>query len=1082
MTAALTLLHGVRRDGAAVTGERSRALLAVLVAAEGRSVRPERLVERIWGDEPPANAAKALQVVVSRTRSACGADAVAHDDTGYRLGIDPEHVDVLRLRHLTDRAERLLDEDPAAAAGLARQATAVADEPPAGAAAAPDGSRGTATPSGADGPATAGRPSGLSAPDEDDATPLAELLRAAAADERRARVLLARALTRTGEHAEALPALETAHAADRDDEGLLADLLRSEAAVRGPGAALERYERHRVDLRDRLGASPGEALQRVHRDLLAADRPVRAGLRHDATELLGRDDDVRRLRALLASSRVVSILGPGGLGKTRLAHVLARDAEQPVVHVVELVGVTSPDDVVGEVGSVLGVRDSVAGRRALTPEQRADVRARMAQQLGQAPALLVLDNCEHVVGAVASLVAFLVSQTADLRVLTTTRAPLAIAAERVHALGALGPGDARRLFRERATAARPGVRLDDDAVGSVVDRLDGLPLAIELAAARVRAMSVEDVGRRLADRFALLRGGDRTAPDRHRTLEAVIGWSWDLLDDEGRSALRRLSVFHDGFDLDAADAVLGVDALPVVQDLVAQSLLTVEESDAGVRHRMLETVREFGRLRLAEAGEEDAARAAHRAWAVGHAGEHGPRLFGPDQFDAIDRVATEDGNLGDALRAALDDGDADAAVVLVAALAGLWAIRGDHGRVMLLAGPLGAVVRDWSPPTALRDAARAAASITLTNAMITADERTGDLRALLERIDDAPGDDPQIAASARAALVYDPSVPRAFPAALQTLVDAPERHLARIALQWSAHAHENGGDVEGAVRAAERALALTRPEDGPWAAAILRTQLAQLIGSLGDHDGAARHARPALPVLERLGAKDDLSQMRGLLALGAIGDGRLEDAEAELDAIDRMGPTEAIFGGRAARAMGHAELLLARGEREAGLEAYRTARVAMAEVTFPGLAATGLEPWVLYAESAALAAFARHGGAGERDEARALAASTRERTARALAGEDPYLDHPVTGLGLFAVAAWTLLHEDVDVDGAVRLLVLADRFAYNRWVPSMAWAPVAARAEERTPGRIAALRAELAGLAGAALQRAALEALQAPRS
>jgi predicted ATPase/DNA-binding SARP family transcriptional activator len=1044
---ALTLLHGVRRDGVAVPGERSRALLAALVAAEGRSVRPDVLVDRIWGDDPPANAAKALQVVVSRTRAACGADAVAHDDGGYRLGLDPDAVDVLRLRRLTERARRTLDDDPAAAVGLAREAVAL----------------------GAD----------VAAPDEGQHGPLAALLRDAAADVTRARVLLARASARTGEHADALPTLEVAHAEDPDDEALLADLLRSEAAVRGPGAALERYEHHRRDLRDRLGASPGEALRRAHRDLLALDRPVRAGVRHDATPLLGRDDDVRALRALLAGSRVVSILGPGGLGKTRLAHVLARDAEQPVVHVVELVGVTSPDDVVGEIGSVLGVRDSVAGRRALTPEQRADVRTRIAQALGQAPALLVLDNCEHVVGAVASLVAFLVSQTADLRVLTTTRAPLAIAAERVHPLGALGPDDARRLFRERAVAARPGVRLEEHAVAAVVDRLDGLPLAIELAAARVRAMSVEDVGRRLADRFALLRGGDRTAPDRHRTLEAVIGWSWDLLDDAGRAALRQLSVFQDGFALDAADAVLGGDALPVVQELVAQSLLTVEESEAGVRHRMLETVREFGRLRLQEAGEERQAQLAHRAWAVAYAAAHAPGLFCEDQFAAIDALAAEDANLADAVRGALDDHDAEAVVVLVAALAGLWSIRGDHGRVMQLVSPLGAAVAGWTPPPELADAARAAASITMTNAMIAADERIPELRAFLLRLEGLPGGRDQLAASARIALTYDPQAPQAFPSRLEALCDDPDPIVARIALQWAGYSRENTGDITGALDAAERALRLVRPADGPWAAAILRTQLTGLAAGLGDHAAAEAHARPALPVLERLGALDDVIQVRGLLALGAITEGRLADAEAELEAIDRSGPIEMVFGGRPARAMGEAELLLARGRREEGLEAYRAAVRTMTTLAFPGMTPTGLEPWLIFAESAATAAYAHHAAPDGAAEGRALARSCGDRLLRSLRRADPYVDHPVLGVGLFALGAWWLLREAGGEEEAVRLIVLADRFAYNRAVPSMAWAPVAARAEERAPGRLAELRDETSRLAGLDLQAAALPAVEA---
>ena len=241
----------------------------------------------------------------------------------------------------------------------------------------------------------------------------------------------------------------------------------------------------------------------------------------------------------------------------------------------------------------------------------------------------MLDNCEHLIEAVAELVAFLVSTTADLRVLTTSRAPLAIAAERVYLLGELDAGDAARLFSERAVAARPSVQLTGPLVTSIVARLDGLPLAIELAAARVRTMSLEEIDRRLEDRFALLRGGDRSAPDRHQTLLAVIDWSWNLLNAAERRALRRLALFHDGFTLDAAEAVLGDDAVEAVQGLVDQSLLSVAETPAGGRYRMLETVREFGQMRLADAGEDAAARAAQRRWAAAYASHQGARIAEP---------------------------------------------------------------------------------------------------------------------------------------------------------------------------------------------------------------------------------------------------------------------------------------------------------------------------------------------------------------------------------------------------------------------------------------------------------------------
>ena len=250
-----------------------------------------------------------------------------------------------------------------------------------------------------------------------------------------------------------------------DDEASVAALLRSTAAVHGAPAALERYERHRDGARRpaRRRPRPGAA-GACTRELLAADRPVREGLRFEATSLVGRDEDIRALRAAVREARVTSILGPGGLGKTRLAHLLGREAEQPVVHFVELVGVASPEDVVGEVGSALGVRDSVSGRRVLTAEQRNDVRARIAQLLDQAPTLLILDNCEHVVEAVAELVAFLVATCRRLRVVTTTRAPLAIAAERVFPLepavrgrrgGPVRAARVGRAARRSAGATRP---------------------------------------------------------------------------------------------------------------------------------------------------------------------------------------------------------------------------------------------------------------------------------------------------------------------------------------------------------------------------------------------------------------------------------------------------------------------------------------------------------------------------------------------------------------------------------------------------------------------------------------------------
>ena len=480
----------------------------------------------------------------------------------------------------------------------------------------------------------------------DDDGPLAGVRARAERDLAVATGVLGRTLSVLGDHEEALPLLESARGRRRHPCGPAAQ--RGGGARRpgraGPLRAAARGARRPARCRSR------PALRAVHAELLAADHPVREGVRFDATSLVGRDEDVRALRALVREARVVSILGPGGLGKTRLAHVLARGAEQQIVHFVELVGVASPEDVVGEVGSALGVRDSVSSRRELSAEQLRDVRARIAQQLELAPTLLVLDNCEHVIAAVADLVAFLVATVPTLRVVTTTRAPLGISAEQVFPLSQLDTDFALDLFRQRARAARPGVSLPEDVVERVVARLDGLPLAIELAAAKVRAMSVQDVDRRLHDRFALLRGGDQSKPDRHQTLLAVIDWSWNLLSPDERDALQRLSVFHDGFTLDAADAVLDRDAVAEVESLVDQSLLTLTEGDDAVRYRMLETVREFGRMQLVGSGLDHDAEAAQQRWAAGLSRSRCSDLWNQHQVETVAEIRAEENNLADCLR------------------------------------------------------------------------------------------------------------------------------------------------------------------------------------------------------------------------------------------------------------------------------------------------------------------------------------------------------------------------------------------------------------------------------------------------
>ena len=809
--------------------------------------------------------------------------------------------------------------------------------------------------------------------------------------------MLGRALSGLGDHDDALPLLAQAGA---EDESSMAALLRSTGAVRGAASALDAYERHRADLAERLGVDPGPALQALHAELLAADRPVRAGLRFAATSLVGRDDDIRALRAMVRQARVTSILGPGGLGKTRLAHLLGQEAEQPIVHFVELVGVSSPEDVVSEVGSALGVRDSVSGRRVLTAEQRGDVRARIGQALDQAPTLLILDNCEHVVAAVADLVAYLVATCRRLSVVTTTRAPLAIVAERVFPLGQLSEDAAADLFRQRASAARPGLALDDDAVRRVVRRLDGLPLAIELAAAKVRVMSVGDIDRRLDDRFALLRGGDRSAPDRHQTLLAVIDWSWNLLTEAERRALRWLAVFHDGFTLAAADAVLGHDALDEIQSLVDQSLLTVLDADG---HGPLPDAGDGPRVRPDAAGRRRGGRRRPRRPA-----RLGPRVRRRQRRGALDGAPGR----GDPRAAGRGEQpgrlpprgglvpDPWTTAQLMAALGGFWTVKGENPRVISMTGAVEDALRGWRPEPDEIDIAVSAAALTVMNTVSGEIVDAEVCTAILAEYG-ARATTPRVRGMVEVLRAQDLADIPGTVARLDAIGDGPDREAATLARMWAAHYRENDGDPEGAMEEVERGLALVRGDDGPWIGALLHTLLAGLNAQLGNHEDAAVHALAALPVLDRLEANDDAIQVRSLLAVSAMTNGDADRAEQYLVEIDQISGRRAGFGGAFVTGLARAELSLVRGDVPEGLRLYRIAVQDLRDIQFPGMVdPTGLEPWALFGESAPTTAFAVHGsGTDGVDLYECLGRKVRG----VLDPDRPHMDYPVAGLVLYGL-------------------------------------------------------------------------------
>ena len=1051
MTVVLLLLPRVSYRGQAIAGPRLRGLLALLAGDLRAGCGTARLVSGLWPDEQPENPTKALQVLVSRARTQLGADVITSTPAGYRLALSEDQVDacaVLLSASTSERHSRAGDH--AAALAHAEAGLALWD--------------------------------GAPSPESGLADPLAALRAARASTYRSLVRTRALALSRLGRRAEAIEPLgELIRERPRDEE-VLVELLRCEAATVGPATALARYDAYRIGLRDELGSDPGAALRGVHQQLLQGGTPVvRRGVAYEPNPLLGRDEDIAAVAGLLRTSRVTSIVGAGGLGKTRLANVVSRQAEQRVVHLVGLAGVTTDADVVGEVASVLGV-----GEIGRIPSGRltvaTDVLTGIVNALGPGPALLVLDNCEHVVRGAAELVHVLVSMSKDLRVLTTSRAPLGLSSESVYQLPELSLPTTVELFGQRATAARPGVDLPTDVVRELCGHLDGLPLAVELAAARVRVMSVGEVAARLDDRFALLRGGARDAPRRHRTLHAVIDWSWNLLEPTGQAALRALSVFPGGFTADAARHLLGDDdILPVLEQLVDQSLLKVTDTGSGARFRMLETVREFSTAHRDEAGETDRVTGRFLDWARDVGVAHHESIFGPDLVSSVQRIRAEQDNLVQALRHGLDREDGATVAASAAALGSLWTVESNFARMVTLAEQSAWVLSHFRPEPALVEVTRTASLLCTASSFLVQGPRPMRSLVTLRRLPPAPPD-----TLPRATQIVLNAVTEG---ALDELCDSADPFLAGMANGMASYVWENGDDLDSALKAAARMLAAFENRGTPWIEAVAHSRIGELCLRMGRGDEARRHLRATLSVLEELQelqAASSATRVRWAMVLACLQCGAVDEAEYWLQRTTLNGGAEEAgmpmldFGVRA-------EILLARGDVEAGLLLWRQAADRLRNTPADAGALPGSPAWTLEAQAVTVIAHAHHGRLDLVEEIAAdlphtLSSRITDPSARSATS---FVDFPICGALLLALAMVDLDRGERTGDpratrSGARMIALAERFRYVRgFQPTMSVAHARDIAEQADKPAYADAVSSYADLGRDALRAAAATALQA---
>jgi predicted ATPase/DNA-binding SARP family transcriptional activator len=645
----------VRRDGrlVAVPGGKTSELLVRLALEAGVPVRTDRLVEDLWAEAALGTQRNTLQSKVSRLRRAFADPALIEStDGGYRLAVEPAEVDALVVTRDAAEASRLLDRgDCHEAAQLSASSLARF--------------RGDVLPGAGDGAWATSHRGRL--------------------DESRLKLMETgfSARLQCGDAGDVIGELEAAVAGHPFQEGLWELLIRALYRAGRQAEALAAYQRIRARLADELGLDPGPELRALERQVLSHDSALAPGhlaipgnLPSMASELVGRDCEIRALSAMLRASRLVEIVGPGGVGKTAAAVATGRalaasqDAPAGGIWLARLEAATSADEVLD---ALLAAMTVTGGEAALL------------ERLKGEPVVILLDNCEHVAEVAAELAVRLLDAAPELSILCTSQVPLGVDAEAVLELSPLALGDAVALFGRRAARRRDETGDDEHerALHELCRALDGLPLAIELAAARTRSMSIEDITRRLDDRFALLSDPTSRRPERRRALKATIGWSYELLFPDDKRGLWALSTFAAGAPLSAIESVIEAFGVPgsagidVIGRLVGRSLVIVDHRGAAAtRYRLLDSIRAFALEALEEAGSSERGFAANAAWLAEEARRSTAGVRSGRQAEHLAFVRAERANI-DAALAWTAERDPLAALRMASGFGWAWIVLGD---------------------------------------------------------------------------------------------------------------------------------------------------------------------------------------------------------------------------------------------------------------------------------------------------------------------------------------------------------------------------------------------------------------------